>query len=161
MNEITPVLNRCKSDFANLLTTEEVDKFEYVRRCWYETMRIQPPTSNTTPNVFSQTVRIEGIDFTPSTNFIINFDTIHNDPKEWVQPQKYDPDRFDPTSKMFLRPDGSPRNPYSFCPFFGGKRICLGKTLAESMTVYTIPLIMYHLEFEYVNPDHFKVKPNF
>lgn len=84
MNEITPVLNRCKSDFANLLTTEEVDKFEYVRRCWYETMRIQPPTSNTTPNVFSQTVRIEGIDFTPSTNFIINFDTIHNDPKEWV-----------------------------------------------------------------------------
>jgi hypothetical protein len=62
---------------------------------------------------------------------------------------------------MFLRPDGSPRNPYSFCPFFGGKRICLGKTLAESMTVYTIPLIMYHFAFEYVNPDHLKVKPNF
>ena len=40
MKEITPVLDRCKSDFANLLTTEEVDKFEYVRRCWYETMRI-------------------------------------------------------------------------------------------------------------------------
>ena len=53
------------------------------------------------------------------------------------------------------------RNPFSFCPFFGGKRICLGKTLAEFMTVFTLPLVMYHFDFEFVNPEHMKNKPNF
>ena len=82
-----------------------------------------------------KTIQIKGIDFTPTIGYLINFSFIHKDPKEWIDPERYDPDRFDPTSKMFLRPDGKPRNPFSFCPFFGGKRICLGKTLAKFMTV--------------------------
>ena len=53
------------------------------------------------------------------------------------------------------------RNPFSFCPFLGGKRICLGKTLAEYMTLFTLPMVMYHLDFEFVNPDHKIKKPNF
>ena len=96
MSEITPVLERTKDDFIQNLTSEDVDSFEYVRRCWYETMRIQPPTSITTPNAFIKTVKIKGIEFTPSTNFCINFDSIHNDPIEWIEPNRYDPDRFDP-----------------------------------------------------------------
>jgi cytochrome P450 len=62
---------------------------------------------------------------------------------------------------MYLRPDGTPRSPFAFCSFFGGKRICLGKTLAEFMTTFTLPLIMYYLDFEFVDPEHAKTKPNF
>ena len=29
------------------------------------------------------------------------------------------------------------------------------------MTVYTLPLVMYHLDFEFVDPDHARQKPNF
>ena len=124
-------------------------------------MRLQPPTPGSSTNKFQKTIRIKGIDFTPTTGYTINFCFIHKDPKEWIDPEIYDPDRFDPTSKMFLRPDGKPRNPFSFCPFFGGKRICLGKTLAEFMTVFTLPMVLYHLDFEFINPEHMIKKPNY
>ena len=91
---------------------------------------------------------------------MINFNAIHTDPKEWIEPGRYEPDRFDPNSAMYTRPDGKPRNPFSFCPFFGGKRICLGKTLAEFMTVFTLPMVLYHFKFEFVDPKHEEKKPN-
>lgn len=90
----------------------------------------------------------------------MNFDAIHKDPKEWIEPDRYNPDRFDPESEYYSRPDGKPRNPFSFCPFYGGKRICLGKTLAEYMTVFTLPMILYHFEFEFTDPAHKAKKPN-
>jgi len=61
------------------------------------------------------------------------------------------PDRFDPKSKYFRRPDGGVRHPLAFSPFLGGKRICLGKSLAEVLTRFTVPLIFYHFDFEFTN----------
>ena len=29
------------------------------------------------------------------------------------------------------------------------------------MTTFTLPLIMHHLDFEFVDPEHAKAKPNF
>jgi cytochrome P450 len=54
-----------------------------------------------------------------------------------------------------------PRNPFSFCPFSGGSRICLGKNLSEIMAVYVLPLLIYHYDFELTSPEHMKIKPNF
>ena len=161
MAEVTPVLDRATGDFVNKLTMDDVDSFNYVRWCWYESMRLQPPAPSSSLNKFSKTVTIKGIKFTPDVGFMVNFSAIHTDPKEWVDPLAFRPERFDPSSTLFLRPDGMSRNPFSFCPFFGGKRICLGKTLAEFMTVYTLPLVLYHLDFEFVNPEHAAKKPNF
>ena len=59
------------------------------------------------------------------------------------------PERFDSQSEWFKRPDGGARNPLTFTPFLGGKRICIGKTFAEVTTRFTIPLLYYHLDFEF------------
>jgi len=58
-----------------------------------------------------------------------------------------------PDNKWALTPSGQPRNPLSFTPFFGGKRICLGKTFAEVVTKFTVPLLMHHLDFEFVDRE--------
>jgi len=50
----------------------------------------------------------------------------HN-PDEWFEPSKYIPERFNPSSKYYLTPSGTKRNPYSFSPFLGGNRVCMGK----------------------------------
>jgi cytochrome P450 len=131
-----------------------VDKFEYVRHCWNEAMRLQPPVPSSSTSYFSKAVCIKGVQFKKDTRFTINFGAIHMDPKEWKDPELFCPERFDPKSPLWLRPDGKPRNPFSFCPFTGGARICLGKTLAETMTVYTLPLLMYHFEFDFVEEQH-------
>ena len=66
------------------------------------------------------------------------------------------PDRFDAGSPWFKKPNGENRNPLTFTPFLGGKRSCLGKTFAEVVVRYTIPIIYYHLDFEAVDPDYVK-----
>ena len=37
----------------------------------------------------------------------------------------------------------------SFQPFFGGKRICIGKTFAESVGKCVIPIIVSQVRFEF------------
>jgi cytochrome P450 len=67
---------------------------------------------------------------------------LHHNPEEWQDPEKYIPERFDPSSKFFLTPSGTKRHPMSYGPFLGGKRICLGKTFAENIVKCILPMIV-------------------
>jgi cytochrome P450 len=96
----------------------------------------------------SKDIKINNVVFTKNTPFQINFRALHQDPNQWIEPAKFVPERFDSQSEWFKRPDGGIRNPLTFAPFLGGKRICLGKTFAEVTTRFTIPLLYHHFEFE-------------
>ena len=74
---------------------------------------------------------------------------MHKDPREWINPDSFIPDRFDSNSPFALKPDGSKRNPLAFNPFLGGKRVCLGKSFAEMSTRLTIPMLFYFFDFEF------------
>ena len=71
------------------------------------------------------------------------------DPAEWREPEKFIPDRFDPSSPYFLTPAGKRRNPYSFSPFLGGSRICIGKTFIEVVSKLTVPTLLSNFAFEF------------
>mmetsp|Transcript_25393 Transcript_25393/g.19133 ORF Transcript_25393/g.19133 Transcript_25393/m.19133 type:complete len:96 (-) Transcript_25393:125-412(-) len=83
----------------------------------------------------------------------IFFYMIHRNPLEWKEPDDFIPERFDPLSDYYLTPAGKKRHPYSFIPFHGGKRICLGKTFAETIAKFVIPAIFGKFEFEFVEPQ--------
>ena len=51
-----------------------------------------------------------------------------------------------------LAANGKPRNPLSFTPFMGGKRMCVGKTFAEIAVKFTIPMLYHCFDFELVDP---------
>merc|ERR1712110_1374309 len=82
-------------------------------------------------------------------------------PKEWIEPETFNPERFNHESKYYKRPDGTNRNPLSFCPFLGGKRICLGKTFAETTMKLVLPLYYHHFDFEFVKEEHKKRRPHY
>lgn len=65
------------------------------------------------------------------TPFHIGMYEVQHNPNEWFEPEKFIPERFDPSSKYYLTPSGKRRHPMSFGPFLGGKRACLGKTFIE------------------------------
>jgi len=74
---------------------------------------------------------------------------LHHNPEEWQKPEEFIPDRFDSTSPFFLTPSGKRRNPFSFAPFLGGQRICLGKTFAETVSKITGPTLIHNFDFEF------------
>lgn len=79
---------------------------------------------------------------------------IHHDPEQWVEPHVYQPARFDtsdPDNKWTKTASGKDRDALAFTPFFGGKRICMGKTFAETTIRFTIPLIYHHLNLSFVD----------
>lgn len=78
-----------------------------------------------------------------------------NDPNEWIQPEKFIPERFDPASAYYLTPAGNKRNPFSFSPFLGGMRICLGKTFIEEVSKVTLPNLMKHFDFNLEDCENF------
>ena len=90
------------------------------------------------------------------TPYSVMFEAIHHDPVQWPEPSKFQPLRFDTKNKnnvWALTSEGKPRNPLAFTPFFGGKRICLGKSFAEVTVRFTIPILFHHFDFEFVNPE--------
>jgi retinoid hydroxylase len=62
-------------------------------------------------------------------------------------------ERFDPESPWRLTPSGKQRQPSSYIPFLGGKRVCLGKTFAENAFKTIMPLILNEFEFEFIDKE--------
>ena len=78
----------------------------------------------------------------------VAIDEVHKDPNQWMEPYKFEPERFNPDSEWFLTPDKKKRHPFAYIPFNGGRRICLGKTFAETQIRMVIPILLTHFEFE-------------
>ena len=94
---------------------------------------------------------------------MISMGHLCNNPNEWIDPHKFIPERFDPDSKYYLTPSGAKRNSYSFSPFLGGSRVCIGKTFVEAVSKLTIPTLISLFKFEFlngVNPDEFEYLHN-
>ena len=60
---------------------------------------------------------------------------IHRDKNVYLDPRKFDPDRF------YLTKDGVRQHPFSFIPFSGGPRNCIGQKYAM-MEMKTVLLSM-------------------
>jgi len=58
---------------------ETADDFDYLRLCFYESMRIEPPSPFTTSNCFDKDVTIDGITIKAGDGFFINMNAIHHD----------------------------------------------------------------------------------
>ena len=76
---------------------------------------------------------------------------ISHRPNIWIEHEKFIPERFDPKSQYYLTPTGEKRPQYSFVPFLGGKRICLGKTFIEIISKITGPTLLSKYDFEFTS----------
>ena len=97
--------------------------------------------------------KVDGVTLRKDEAFWIGLQYSAHDPDQWKQPDLYKPDRFDPASPWYLRPDGGRRNVFASSPFLGGVRVCLGKTFAEITLRVTIPLWFHCFKFEHVKEE--------
>ena len=135
-----------------MLTYEKVSELRYLGMVLNETIRVCSPAKQSSDFCFTKDIVLNGVTIKKGMELALAIQYVHKIPREWQEPLKFIPERFDPESPWSLTPSGGRRNPNSFVPFFGGKRICVGKTFAESIGKVLVSVIASQLNFEFIDP---------
>ena len=157
--EIDPFMDRVKDDIMGKMKLEDLEELEYTKLCYQESMRICSPAPSSSTSCVNKDVTISGVDMKKGDAFYIMLQYIHWDPRQWREPKKFIPERFDVDSEWYKTPSGEKRKPFSFVPFLGGSRVCMGKTFAEITLKFMIPLWYHAFDFELVKEEHKKRQP--
>ena len=78
---------------------------EYLNMFMKEVMRFDGVAKANFKSNVTKEFEIEGIKILKNTEIIYDIDGFHYKNDEWIEPEKFIPERFDPESKYFKRPD--------------------------------------------------------
>jgi len=129
---------------------EYISDLNFYGYCFNESLRMQPPVYFSSSVCMMEDVTINGFKLQKGHSFSIDMYRLGNNPDEWKEPSRFYPERFDPENDYFFTPKGKRRSPYSFSPFLGGQRVCIGKSLVEAVSKLTLPTLWsnFNIKFE-------------
>jgi hypothetical protein len=96
----------------------------YLTATIHEIMRMRPVLMNAEPRLIKQQVEIGGVSYPPGAVLIASAYLIHHDPDIYPQPNAFRPERF------LESEGGKAPGTYTWLPFGGGRRRCLGASFA-------------------------------
>jgi cytochrome P450 len=101
---------------------EEIDAGDdaYVTATIQETLRIRPVLPNVAPRLVAKPIEVGGWTYPPGCSLVLNGYLIHHDPEIYPDPDAFRPERF------LEEPPGT----YTWIPFGGGRRRCLGASFS-------------------------------
>lgn len=123
------------------LTYDIIFELKYLDMVINETLRKYPPAF--------MILRKSKIDFKipgsdlvipENTDININVYSLQNDPNYFKNPEKFDPDRFSPNNFQNIVP-------FTFLPFGGGQRSCIGKRFGLMQSKIGLAKLIQHFKF--------------
>jgi cytochrome P450 len=104
----------------------------YLTATIHEIMRRRPVLINAEPRLVKQPVQIGGVDYPPGVFLIVNAFLVHHDPDIYPDPYAFRPERFLERAggRAGARAGGRAPGTYTWLPFGGGRRRCLGASFA-------------------------------
>lgn len=88
---------------------------------------------------------IDGHHIRKGTTVLIPIHAIHHDPRNWADPDEFDPQRF--------MPDAPKNHRSAFLPFGGGRRVCIGQSFALMEMVAIAAMMSQRFTFD-LEPGH-------
>ncbi|KAK4887308.1 hypothetical protein RN001_003579 [Aquatica leii] len=89
----------------------------------------------------------------PGDTVWLPISALHQDPKYFENPEKFDPERFNETNR-------TKRHPFSFIPFGGGPRTCIGNRYAMFVCKLLLMKIVHNFEIVPCEKTQIPLKPN-
>jgi cytochrome P450 len=139
------VERRVRAEVADVLGErtpgqEDVARLSYTRMAFQEAMRLYPPVWMI-PRFCVKDDIVGGYRIPGGSAVLIVPWLTHRDPQHWDDPEKFDPDRFLPASV-------ATRSRYSYFPFGGGPRQCIGSAFAMMEGPLIIARVVQALRFQ-------------
>jgi cytochrome P450 len=118
---------------------------DYMQATIYEILRARPVLPNAAPRLVKQPVDLGGWHYEPGVCLIANSYLVHHDPAIYDEPYTFRPERF----------VGESPGTYTWIPFGGGRRRCLGASFAilEMKTVLREVLRRYDVAPGVAGPE--------
>ena len=133
------------------LSMQEAMELTLISNAVSESMRLFPPAW-ITDRVAIEDDECEGVKIKKGDVIAPYIYGVHRDEKNWNEPLKFNPTRFD-KSNIKAKPN------YSYFPFGGGPRLCIG----QSFALLEMQLLVYHLlkrfEFEFIEYQKVEMEP--
>lgn len=124
------------------LTLEDLKQMEYLEQVLKEVLRVMPPVGGGFREVI-QTCEIGGYTIPKGWSVLYQIGRTHQDSAVYPNPNQFDPERFDANRV-------NKAEPFSYVPFGGGIRECLGKEFARLEMKIFAALLVQQYEWDLV-----------
>ncbi|GAA0975602.1 cytochrome P450 [Acrocarpospora macrocephala] len=112
---------------------EDLHRLRYTSMVIEEAMRLYPPVWILTRQALADD-EVGGYHVPAGSDVLVCPYTLHRHPEFWNEPEKFDPERFDPGVQS-----GRPR--YAYIPFGAGPRFCVGNNLGMMEAAFVTALV--------------------
>ncbi|MBV1695523.1 MAG: cytochrome P450 [Hyphomicrobiales bacterium] len=123
-------------------TAADYGTLAYTRAVIQETMRIYPPIWGLI-RVADKADVIDGKEIRPGDRVVLFAYGTHHSPKYWEEPEAFRPERW-------LGEAAKKRKPYTYIPFGGGKRSCIGGAMSQVENTLALSMLLRRFQPEYV-----------
>jgi cytochrome P450 len=134
-----------------LPTREDVDRLSFTHNVIAESMRLYP-AAWAIGRESKEAVEIGGYVMPAGAVVLLAPWVMHRDPRFWPDPEQFNPDRWSSESER-----DRPR--WSYFPFGGGSRSCIGEAFAWMEAVLVLATIARHWQVEAASPRHPPLQP--
>ncbi|MDE2027610.1 MAG: cytochrome P450 [Candidatus Omnitrophica bacterium] len=133
------------------IQAEHVAKLPYTRKILLESMRIYPPVWLIVRHPLVDT-QLGGYTIPAGSYVHLCQYTMHRDPRYFPDPEKFDPERWTPEA-VAKRPK------FSYFPFGGGKRQCIGEAFAMTEGIIVLASLGRKWVLRQVSKDPIRLDP--
>ena len=114
-------------------TVKDIPKLEYTERVFAESMRLYPPAWAIGRQATND-CKIGDYVISAGSSILMSQYLMHHDPRYFPEPERFDPERWNPQEK-------AKRPRFSYFPFGGGPRSCIGEPFAWMEGILVIATI--------------------